>query len=336
MQTSPTISREAVPKRRPAAGFGCRSHRPLAGFGCNSLTGKASIFGAWAVPTALAVLLACVAPAPPARDAGAATPAGGTEAAAPGGDTAAVSSHGDAGAAAPANADRAGLASGAGTEAAAVRRDPTGAARSYPGFLPEGFATEPLALLPPATVSLPPVLAEEPRGGALRGELERMVLDRLPEEIRILHSRAPVLGFRDWAGPEEVGPRSGFLRSVLDWGGTPGPEGQLPEIVGNSVEALGDARGIRYFLFPRALAVIERDPLHYRATLEAYLLDARGERVVWSGTGAAEGRLPENRSDTILAGVVHEAARAAVADLAASLPGYEPAGGKAGFSDVQQ
>jgi hypothetical protein len=100
------------------------------------------------------------------------------------------------------------------------------------------------------------------------------------------------------------------------------------------VETLGDDRGIRWFLFPRTLTVRARGPFHHAAYVEAYLLDARGERVVWAGTGFAEGRLPEREPEGLLRAVVLDAARRAVADLARRLPGSNAAGGDAGFSDV--
>ena len=208
-------------------------------------------------------------------------------------------------------------------------------ARAFPGFNPETFGTEPLALLPAVRISLPPELAGGSGGEELLQDLNQLVLDRLPQEIRIVRTRAPVFGFREWAGAEEARLRSGFLRSVLDWQGNPGSGGELPEIVGNSVEELGDSGGIRFFLFPRALTVLKRDTFDYVATVEAFLLDARGERVVWAGTGRAAGSVPEADPDQILRGLVRDAATAALADIAAKLPGSETAGGKGGFSDVQ-
>ena len=48
-------------------------------------------------------------------------------------------------------------------------------------------------------------------------ELERIVLDRLPEELRILHSRAPVYAFDEWAGRDGIPP--GELEKILGWSG---------------------------------------------------------------------------------------------------------------------
>jgi hypothetical protein len=212
-------------------------------------------------------------------------------------------------------------------------RVPDGA-NVYQGFQVETFTTEPLALLPAVRISLPAELEGGSGGEALRADLERLILDRLPEEVRIARSRGPVYKFREWAGAEEAGPRSGFLKSVLTWEGNPGPAGELPELVGNSVEELGDSRGIRYFLFPRSLTVLKRGAFDYAATIEGFLLDARGERVVWAGTGQAVGTLPEDDPDQILTGVVRDAATRAVADLAARLPGARSAGTEGDFSDV--
>ncbi|MFN2433093.1 MAG: hypothetical protein ABR599_09835 [Gemmatimonadota bacterium] len=214
--------------------------------------------------------------------------------------------------------------------------DSAAGGRSYAGFSPEAFATEPLALLPPSAISLPADLEGGPQGDALRRELTIVVTERLPEELRILHSRAPVFGYADWAGREEAGPRAGFLQSVLGWTGSPGPAGELPPMVGNSVEELGDSRGIRYFLFPRVLRVTRSETFGYDATLEAYLLDARGERVVWAGVGRAVGELPEDvQTERLLQDVVLDAARGAAADLSARLPGSASAGGRSGFTDVE-
>ncbi|MBA2565001.1 MAG: hypothetical protein H0V09_06215 [Gemmatimonadetes bacterium] len=197
-----------------------------------------------------------------------------------------------------------------------------------------GFGAEPVALLPPASITLPPDLASGPTGTALTGEIERIVLDRLPAEIRIVRSRAPVLAFDAWGSDVESGGRGGFLRSVLDWSGSPGPAGELPEIVGNSVEELGDSRGLRFFLFPRGVTVLRRGTFDYFATVEGLLLDARGERAVWAGTGSAAGRVPEGSPGQLLSGVVRDAVTRAVADLAAKLPGAGVAGEAGGFSDV--
>jgi hypothetical protein len=201
----------------------------------------------------------------------------------------------------------------------------------YPGFLPGTFATEPVALLRPVRVELSAGLEGGPAGRDLVPELERIVLDRLPEELRILHSRAPVYAFDEWAGRDGIPP--GELEKILGWSGAPGPAGELPPDVGDAVEAVGDARGIRWFLFPRALTVRARGPFHHVAAVEAYLLDARGERVVWAGRGLAEGRLPERGAEGLVRSVVLDAARGALADLARRVPGSGAAGGDAGFSD---
>lgn len=235
----------------------------------------------------------------------------------------------------------AGGAAGAGSTTGVAPRPPAaepegGAIRVYPGFAPETFGTEPLALLPPARISLPPDLAVGAAGEDLRRELETLVLDRLPEEVRILHQRAPVLAFGDWARQDPTVERSGFVGSILAWEGSPGPDGAIPETVGNSAEALGDARGIRFFLLPRSLTVLRRDTFDYAAALEGFLLDSRGERVVWAGTGYAAGTLPQSNTEQILTGVVREAAVGAVADLAAKLPGDRNPGVEEGFSDVQR
>lgn len=272
-----------------------------------------------AAPVALSLALAC--------------------ASAPEGDTRTESSasrSGQATSRAAAGAPEASVSTTARDSSQASRTSSAASARAFPGFTPETFDTEPLALLPPARISLPPELSGGPEGEELGRELEGYLLDRLPEEVRVLHARAPVYGFREWSGPEEAGPRSGFLRSVLDWQGDPGPAGELPEIVGNSVEEVGDSRGIRFFLFPRSLTVLQHDAFHYVATVEAFLLDARGERVVWAGTGQAAGSLPEGDPDQILLGIVRDAAVGALADLAARLPGGEPTGGERGFSDGQR
>ncbi|HEY7461497.1 MAG TPA: hypothetical protein VIC59_06450 [Gemmatimonadota bacterium] len=197
--------------------------------------------------------------------------------------------------------------------------------RTYPGFLTANFATEPLALLPVVRVIIPAEISSGQEGQALVEDLKRLVLDRLPAEIRIVRPRAPVYPFRSWAQGRDVGPQSGYLSSILGWSGTPGEDGAIPEVVGNSVEALGDNRGIRYFLFPRSLEIFHSGRLRYAAVLQAYLLDARGERAVWSGSGWAEGTLPEDEPGQFLRGVVRDAAVAAVADLAARLPGSERA-----------
>lgn len=201
----------------------------------------------------------------------------------------------------------------------------------YPGFLPGTFATEPVALLRPVRIELPGELQEGPDGRALVSELERIVLDRLPEELRILHSRAPVYAFDEWAGRDGI--TAGELETILAWSGAPGAAGELPPEVGNAVEAIGDGRGVRWFLFPRALTIRARGPFHHAAAIEAYLLDARGERAVWAGTGTAEGRLPERGAEGLLRSVVLDAARGAAADLARRVPGSGAAGGDAGFSD---
>lgn len=207
--------------------------------------------------------------------------------------------------------------------------------RTYPGFLADGFATEPLAVLPSAGVALPPELAAGSGARDLKGELERLVLDRLPAEIRILHKLAPVYGFRDWARGSDVGPSSGYLGAIVGWEGMPAPDGAIPETVGNSVETLGDNRGIRYFLFPRTLTVVRQDRLSYFAVVDAYLLDARGERAVWSGRGRAWGALPEgDLAEQILSGVVVDAVTAALADLAARLPGAERPAEGSDFTDT--
>lgn len=206
--------------------------------------------------------------------------------------------------------------------------------RVYPGFVETGFGTEPLALFPAARLTVPPDLSGGPTGAALMQELESIVLDRLPAEIRIVRSRAPVLAFTDWAGEGQAGEHGGFLRSVLDWQGSPGPAGELPAIVGNSVEGLGDSRGIRYFLFPRAVTVLRRGTFDYFATVEALLLDARGERVVWAGTGSAAGTVPPGGADQLLAGIVRDAVTQAVSDLAVKLPGAGGADERGGFTDV--
>jgi hypothetical protein len=201
-------------------------------------------------------------------------------------------------------------------------------ARVYPGFLPGTFATEPVALFPAVRVTLPPEIAGGPEAQDLIDELDRLVRDRLPAEIRIVHSRAPVYAFREWARGKDVGSQSGYLPAILGWQGVPAQDGAIPEVVGNSVEALGDNRGIRYFLFPRSLQIARTGRLRYTAILEAYLLDARGERAVWAGSGRAEGTLTRDAPWQFLRGVVRDAAVAAVADLAARLPGSErPAGG---------
>jgi hypothetical protein len=201
-------------------------------------------------------------------------------------------------------------------------------ARSYAGFAPQSFDTEPVALLSAAAIVLPPDLQSGAQGEDLLAELQRLVLDRLPEEIRMLHTRAPVVGFRDWGAGLEAGPEGGYLRSIMGWDGQPGPEGQIPELVGNSVEALGDRRGVRYFLFPRSLSILRRDRFDYSAVLEAFLLDARGERVVWAATARADGALPEDDPTQILGGVIRDAAASALAELASELPGGEDAGGE--------
>ncbi len=203
---------------------------------------------------------------------------------------------------------------------------------AYPGFLSSAIATEPLALLPPVGVTIPPEIAGGVEGRLLIEDLRRIVLDRLPAEIRIVRPRAPVYAFREWAQGRDVGPQSAYLPAILGWEGTPGSDGAIPEVVGNSVEALGDNRGIRYFLFPRSLEISRSGRLRYVAVLEAYLLDARGERAVWGGSGRAEGTLPENDPSQFLRGVVRDAATAAVNDLAARLPGAERSTGRGGFT----
>jgi hypothetical protein len=203
---------------------------------------------------------------------------------------------------------------------------------AYPGLLPTALATEPLALLPPVRITLPPEIAGGDEGRRLIEDLRRIVLDRLPAEIRIVRPRAPAYAFREWAQGRDVGPQSAYLPAILGWEGVPGPDGAIPEVVGNSVEALGDNRGIRYFLFPRSLEIFRSGRLHYVAVLEGYILDARGERAVWAGSGRAEGTLPENDTSQFLRGVVRDAAIAAVNDLVARMPGAERPIGRGGFT----
>jgi hypothetical protein len=202
----------------------------------------------------------------------------------------------------------------------------------YPGFLPSTLATEPLALLPPVRVTVPPEISGGDEGLALIDDLRRIVLDRLPAEIRIARPRAPVYAFREWAQGRDVGPQSAYLPAIFGWEGVPGRDGAIPEVVGNSVEALGDNRGIRFFLFPRSLEIFRSGRLRYVAVLEAYLLDARGERAVWAGSGRAEGTLPETDTSQFLRDVVRDAGLAAMHDLAARLPSAERRTSRGGFT----